>query len=703
MTAQIGERKPDWLEFSLLRYSELPVVPIRYVGDNKIPLQGWEYGKWKDGGQSEEDRQRAIDLFERGECDGLAIVCGTPVHIDGETFYFFAIDIDLPAEEALEAFRKTGIITRFERTLQGRLHAYFLSRLPTPNLPDMLDPETEEKVLEFKGYGKLIVVYPSRGYERLNDNPPSRVDDALEVYSKICKAFGFDLEEELQRRARKGREMVADSGVLSEWLEQIVEELDRRGLLKGKGPNYYYVLCPFHEEKHPSFAINHRKFYAVDYHDGEVYNMRELAKALGLQLATEPEIEGISRPKTKFTVGGERLPDGTWVEVVEKDGRPHLLVYKDGVFKVVESYEVDGMVYKPPPHVMFPLPRMPERLDEDPTLWEETREFIKEHFYHLDSDVYEILTAAVAWSYFYRDLRGSTPYILFLGPWGSGKSRALEVMEKLCYRAILSVDPSEASLFRSIDLFKPTLLIDESQIINPDVRAVLASGYRYGAKVMRVIDPESDGFNGIKFFNTYAFVIYASREEPPSDILSRSIVINCVKNLNQIRKRIDEARATELRTRWLAQKLRFLDRVTVTYDEFVSDNGRLQEIISPLKAMATLFGGEKAAAAVERYGRKMEAEIKALEASEPEAELVEEVARIYEERGKDAPEIIYTHELHERLKDRGWTPQLIGRRMTALGFKRYAGPGRRGYIIDPNLLANLKTRYGLLQDRLPPT
>jgi hypothetical protein len=56
VTAQIGERKPDWLEFSLLRYSELPVVPIRYVGDNKIPLQGWEYGKWKDGGQSEEDR-----------------------------------------------------------------------------------------------------------------------------------------------------------------------------------------------------------------------------------------------------------------------------------------------------------------------------------------------------------------------------------------------------------------------------------------------------------------------------------------------------------------------------------------------------------------------------------------------------------------------------------------------------------------------
>jgi hypothetical protein len=424
----------------------------------------------------------------------------------------------------------------------------------------------------------------------------------------------------------------------------------------------------------------------------------------------EPEVRVIdarvdepSRPKTKFTVGGERLSDGSWVEIVEKDGAPHLLIYKDGVFKVVESYEVDGMVYKPPPHIMFPLPGMPERLDEDPTLWEETREFIKEHFYHLDSDVYEILTAAVAWSYFYRDLNGSTPYILFLGPWGSGKSRALEVMEGLCYRAIFSVDPSEASLFRSVDLFKPTLLIDESQIINPGVRAVLASGYRYGAKVMRVIDPESDGFNGIKFFNTYAFVIYASREEPPSDILSRSVVINCVKSPIQIRKRIDEARATELRTRWLAQKLRFLDRVTVTYDEFVSDNGRLQEIISPLKAMATLFGGEKAAAAIERYGRKMEAEIKALEASEPEAELVEEVARIYEERGKDAPEIIYTHELHERLKDRGWTPQLIGRRMTALGFKRYAGPGRRGYIIDPNLLANLKIRYGLLQGRLPQT
>jgi putative DNA primase/helicase len=276
-------------------------------------------------------------------------------------------------------------------------------------------------------------------------------------------------------------------------------------------------------------------------------------------------------------------------------------------------------------------------------------------------------------------------------------------MEVLCYHAILSTDPSPASLFRSIDLFKPTLLIDENQIMDEDVRAILASGYRYSGKVMRVIDPEADDFNSVKIFNTFAFIIYASKEEPPSDILSRSVVINCMKNLNQIRKRIDEVKVIELRTRWLAQKLRYLDRVTVTYDEFVSDNGRLQDIISPLKAMATLFGGEEAAAAIERYGRKIEAEIKALEASEPEAELVEEVARIYEERKGDAPEVIYTHELHERLKDRGWTPQLIGRRMTALGFKRYSGPGKRGYLIDPKLLTNLKIRYGLFQGRLPQT
>jgi hypothetical protein len=681
------------IEYTLLRYSELPVVPIRYESDKKFPLKGWEWGKWKDGGQSEEDRKRALELFERGECDGLAIVCGTPIHINGERLYFFAVDVDLPTKEALEAFRKTGIITRLEQTLRGRLHAYFFARSPPPpNIPNV-------GPLEFKGCGRLVVVYPSRGYKKLNDSPPKIVDDALEVYGDICRALGYDLEDVL---ADESGETETDHSILSERLAAIVEELRKRGLNPRKGPNYYSVLCPFHEEKHPSFAINHRKFYAVDYHDGKVYKLLDLAKALGLELVAEIG-EDSSAPKTKPTpiVGGETI-DGCLVEVIVG---PKLLLYYPAENKIVVAEELrqGDKIYKP--HHTFPylLPDVPKALGPDPTLWAETREFIKAYFDHLDPRVYEIMCAAVAWSYFYRDVGVSTPYILFLGPWRSGKTRALEVLESLSYKALRVVDPSEASLFRSIELLRPTLLIDESQIVDQNVRAVMASGYRYGSKVMRVIDPEADGFDGIKFYDTFSFIVYAAREEPPSDILSRSVIIHCEKNLRPTLKRIDEARALDLRTRWLSQRLYYFGKIKITFEEFESSDGRLQELFSPLIVMARTFGGEEAAKAVENYGRSTEVELSAYEASTPEAELVEAVARIVEERGGDAPEVVYADEIRAVLNDE-WTPQRIGRRMAALGFRRHRGvDGKRGYVIDLGLLQRLKLRYGLFQETLPTT
>jgi hypothetical protein len=96
-------------------------------------------------------------------------------------------------------------------------------------------------------------------------------------------------------------------------------------------------------------------------------------------------------------------------------------------------------------------------------------------------------------------------------------------------------------------------------------------------------------------------------------------------------------------------------------------------------------------------------ELSAYESSTPEAELVEAIARIVEERGGDAPEVVYADEIRAVLNDE-WTPQRIGRRMAALGFRRHRGvDGKRGYVIDLGLLQRLKLRYGLFQETLPTT
>jgi len=669
---------------------DLPVVPVKIVetdkGPERKPLVNW--GSWVDGKQMPEEKHRLLAWISREGLD-VAVVGGH--YVEGHGF-FFCLDIDVPREEALSKLRHDRrFITYLEESRRGRLHAYYFSRRPVPT------KGFKDVPIELLGRGHLITVAPSSGYKPLNNGPIRTVEDAVELFVDFAESLGYDVHDYL---SEESGETETDHSILSERLAAIIEELRKRGLNPRKGPNYYSVLCPFHEEKHPSFAINHRKFYAIDYHDGKVYKLLDLAKKLGLELVAEVG-EDSSQPKVKPTslVGGEVIGDAL-VEVV---AGPKLLIYHftDGRLEVTEEFRLGDKAYRPYHTFPYPLADVPKAVGPDPTLWAETREFIKAYFDHLDPRVYDIMTAVVAWSYFYRDVGVSTPYLLFLGPWRSGKTRALEVLESLSYKAVRVVDPSEASLFRSIELLRPTLLVDESQIVDQNVRAIMASGYRHGSKVMRVLDPEADGFDGIKFYETFAFVIYASREEPPSDILSRTVVVHCEKNLRPTLKRIDEARALDLRTRWLAQKLYYHGKIEVTFEEFESADGRLQELFSPLIVMTRTFGGEEAAKAVESYGRSTEVELSAYESSTPEAELVEAVARIVEERGGDAPEIVYADELKAVLSDE-WTPQRIGRRMAALGFRRHRGAGgKRGYIVDLGLLQRLKLRYGLLQGILP--
>jgi hypothetical protein len=424
---------------------------------------------------------------------------------------------------------------------------------------------------------------------------------------------------------------------------------------------------------------------------------RELLSLLPRPKKTE-HAEGADKPRSRYIVGGEVLPDGSLVEVVEG---PRLLVYKEGKFEVHKSLEVDGVVYNPYPHLPFALPRASESLDVDPELWRDTKSFVMEYFDAPDERVYDVIVAGVAWSYFYREIRKSTPYLLFLGPWRSGKTRALEVFTALGHRALQVVDPSEASIFRIIEEFKPLLVIDEANVLDPNILAILAAAYRYGAVIPRVVDPDK-GLDGIRMFHVFAFVVYASREQPRDDIFSRSVTVFCEKAVRQTKKLIDEERAAALRTRWFAQRLRLYNQVRVTFAEFESEDGRMQELFSPLIVMSRLFGDPEAERNIVSYGREIETRVRALETTSEEAEVVEAVIKAIEERARDAPEYLLNSEIINHLNSE-WEPRKLGKLMTRLGFRKVklAG-GVRGYLIDYRLLARLVRRYEVKSSVIPP-
>jgi len=663
----------------------LNVVPVKIYRDAsgkwiKKPIM--DYSDLHHRRQTREEFQ----CIDWSAADGIALICGR----ETEKGFFCAIDIDLPYDEALyklKTFLKFKI-TRMEKTVSNRLHLLYFSERPVPSL------KLENCPLELLGRGRIVVVYPSKGYEALNDNHPSILEDAFAFFLELAKHFGFDVEDGLIGRAGAREE---EEAKLAEWLEIILGSGKLEVL--GRGPNYYYIRCPFHPpDRHPSFALNHRKFYAIDYHDASIYSLKELAAKLGIRLEQE-------RPRVRYVLGGEVLGDGRVIEIVENDGALKLLAFDPLTcgLQVSESLEVNGLAFKPYPELPFKeyLPGIPEAISEDPSLWRDTLEFIRECYDNPRSeDVYHVMVAVVAWSYFCDIVRGSTPYLCFLGPFRSGKTRALEVMAALCYKPVLAVDPSEASMFRIIEEFRPTLIIDETQIVDKNVRAVMTAGYRFGVKVPRVVDPEADGLEAIRWYDVFGLKIYACREEPPNDIFSRSIIIHCEKHVRHTHQKLDAGKAKELRTRWLAQRLRMLNKITVTFEEFESEDGRLQELFSPLIVMAQLFGGQEAAAAIERYGRQMEREIQAMEATSEDAIILEEIISIISEKRDDAPEVVTNEEivnqLNNGLQKPAYSPEFIGRRMAALGFeKTRLHGGKIAYKIDYELLARLAKRYNI--------
>ena len=432
----------------------------------------------------------------------------------------------------------------------------------------------------------------------------------------------------------------------------------------------------------------------------------ELKKILGLEAADEI-LKLIPRPprreetdtggKIKYLVGGEVLA-GNLVEIIEDESGPRLLIFDPAhsSVRVEDEIEFDGVIYRPYPDNLYPLARAVNKLDEDPMLWSETIDFLKAFFDHPDERVYQVMAAAVAWSYFCQDVKASTPYLCFIGPWRSGKTRALEALAAISYKSYMLVDPSEPSIFRIIEELKPTLIIDEAHVLDSNMRAILASGYRFGARVPRVIDPERKGLEGIKFFDTFSLKIFASREELPDDLLSRTIVIRCEKALRATQKKIDQDKAVNLRTRWLAQKLRLHGKVNVNFDEFESEDGRMQELFSPLIVVAELFGGREAVEAVESFGHEVEREVWGLEISSEEAEVVEVLIRLVNSYRNDAPETVSVSEVLRELGE-GWTPHKVGRKLSSLGFRRIRTGGKRGYEINYRLLERLARRYGLSQ------
>ena len=108
-----------------------------------------------------------------------------------------------------------------------------------------------------------------------------------------------------------------------------------------------------------------------------------------------------------------------------------------------------------------------------------------------------------------------------------GKTRATEAMELLAANVIRTVGISEAALFRLVAKKKPTLVIDEAEMLSGKseraeaIRALLNGGNRRDTKVFRCSGANHD----VKEFPIYCPKVLCSIRVCPDTIRDRSIVI----------------------------------------------------------------------------------------------------------------------------------------------------------------------------------
>jgi hypothetical protein len=373
-----------------------------------------------------------------------------------------------------------------------------------------------------------------------------------------------------------------------------------------------------------------------------------------------------------------------------------------GKLEVTDAVEIDGRIVKPPTMGLKYLPAVPQAIADDPMLWRDTRRFIRLHVDLPDESLYDMLTAFVALSWLY-DAPGveTVPELLLIGPYRSGKSRTLEVLESICRFGTHQGNVTSASSFHLIEAYRPTMLIDlrSWRNVSADTLDLLNHCYRRGLKIWRVVDPSLPGERGLRSYEPYALVAVAAHDEPPTDIFSRYIKIHMERNRRAVRKKIDLEEAARLRTRWLAQRFRHYFDFVVFNTEYKSEDSRLSEIVSPLVVCAHIFGGPEAEDAVRRYAATVEEEHKVEETTSVEAKVLSALVVYLEQQSSDAPEYISASDLLPYLRDDGdedteFSPHRIGRVLARLGFKKVRLGGRkRGFVVDNDLIERLRKRF----------
>jgi hypothetical protein len=206
------------------------------------------------------------------------------------------------------------------------------------------------------------------------------------------------------------------------------------------------------------------------------------------------------------------LEPGILVETIRDPENPRLMVFlhwENGSVSTFHSIEREGQIFLPPDPTSrsFPLLSLPDGVlpcGNSYELLDEIAATISK-FVKLRPDQYGIVAVFVMASWF-PDCFEAAPYLWVVGPLGSGKTKLLKLLRALCRRGLIAGDLWSGSVYKLVDTWDPTLIIDEfeqgNSVANVELHRLLRTGSTPAVPTFR---------NGRPFSN-YGLKIIASRQ-----------------------------------------------------------------------------------------------------------------------------------------------------------------------------------------------
>lgn len=309
-------------------------------------------------------------------------------------------------------------------------------------------------------------------------------------------------------------------------------------------------------------------------------------------------------------------------------------------------------------------------------LFQEVCGFIRDHLVLRSDAEYMIMALWIIASY-KQGCFDTVPYLQFIGPIESGKTRGLRVLDMLAYRPMNNISISPSALCRMIELFHPTVLLDQAeQKFNLksergcEMYDIFMSGYQRGQNY--VVASKDDDVNVVSR-DVFGFKAVASTRVFDEAFTSRSIQFK-MKQDAPVVKRISTGsydRAAKLRNMLLYFHL----KEEVLPDVDVDMIGRRYELFYPLLCVGKVF--DVTVEDVKEYlvedREKMDVEM----SDTLEADILREIKII-----QDAIDVIDRVRVGEIAMRLDVKPHVVGYRLKNMNIPR--GHGRDGAFIDFN-------------------